>query len=123
MSQLRVTVLALAMGAVCFCGLRPYKVENREYHGLPSLTEDSHFLADSFSVARDGPYLMLRLHELGKPDFALPIFVRAYGLEHIDSTADYVFNIRIESVMQGARPAETREIKSIFKDGKRIYPR
>lgn len=114
--------LALAMVAISSCGLRPYKVENREYHGLPSLTVDSHFLADSLSVARDGPYLMLRLHELGKPDFALPIFVRAYGLEHVDSTADYVFNIRIESVMQGARPAETREIKSIYKNGKKIYP-
>jgi hypothetical protein len=114
--------LALVVTAVCACGLRPYKVENREYHGVPTLTVDSHFLADSLSVARDGPYLMLRLHEAGKPDFALPIFVRAYGLEHIDSTADYVFKIRIESVMQGSRPAETREIRGISKNGKQIYP-
>ena len=117
-----VGTFALAMTAVCACGLRPYKVENLEYHGLPSLLPDSHFLADSLSVARDGPYLMLRLHEAGKPDFALPIFVRAYGLEHIDSTADYAFNIRIESVMQGSRHAETREIRSIFRNGKKIYP-
>ena len=113
---------ALVLAVVGCSGLTPYKVDDVEYHVLPDVRDSPNFTADSLSVARDGPYRVLHLREPGKPNFALPMFVRGYGLEHVDSAAQYVFKVRVEHVMQGGSPYESYEIRSIYKNGKKIYP-
>ena len=111
-----VVSLLLALSYGCSEG----RVERREYRCVPELVEDSRFSASEGLIARDGPYLVLHLREPGKPDFAQDIFVRKYGLETVDPTASYVFNVRIEHVE--SRNVQRREIERITKNGKQIYP-
>ena len=104
------------------CGPVPYKVENLEYHVLPEFRESVNLQDSPMITAREGPLRVLWLHESGKPNFWFEMHPRAYGLETVDSTADYVFKVRIEEVMQGSRPAVSHEIRSIYKNGRKIYP-
>lgn len=110
----------VACAAACAGGIYPIKTEDLEYHVVPTL-EASTTIGDLDSL-RNGPVRILWLREAGKPSFALDIHPRAYGLEPIDSTASYVFKVRVEHVMQGSQPAESKEIRSITKNGKKIYP-
>ena len=102
------------------CGCSEGRVERREYHCVPELVNDPRFSASEGLIKRDGPLLVLHLREPGKPDFAQDIFVRKYGLEAVDPTASYVFNVRIEHIE--SRNVETREIERVTKNGKQIYP-
>ena len=113
-------LLVLAMASSCLPA--PYKVENLEYHVLPEFRESVALQDSPMVTASEGPLRVLWLREPGKPDFAFEMHPRAYGLETVDSTAAYVFKVRIEEVMQGSRPAESHEIRSIYKNGKKIYP-
>ena len=108
--------LALALSYACSEG----RVERHEYRCIPELVEDPRFSASEGLIARDGPLLVLHLREPGKPDFALDIFVRKYGLEKVDPTASYVFNTRVEHIE--SRNVQRREIERITKNGKQIYP-
>jgi hypothetical protein len=108
--------LALALSYGCSEG----RVERREYRCIPELVQDPRISADEGLIARDGPLLVLHLRESGKPNFALDIFVRKYGLETVDPTASYVFNVRIEHIE--SRNVQRREIERITKNGKQIYP-
>jgi hypothetical protein len=119
MTRIALTVigpLALALSYGCSEG----RVERREYRCIPELVEDSRFSASEGLIERDGPLLVLHLREPGKPDFAQDIFVRKYGLETVDPTASYVFNVRIEHIE--SRNVQRREIERITKNGKQIYP-
>jgi hypothetical protein len=114
--------LLLVLAILSSCLPSPYKVQNLEYHALPEFRVSTTLFDDSLVTASEGPLRVLWLREPGKPDFAFEMHPRAYGLETVDSTATYVFNVRIEEVMQGSRPAESHEIRSIYKNGKKIYP-
>jgi hypothetical protein len=109
-----------AIASSCFPS--PYKVENLEYHALPEFRVSTTLSDHPMVTAREGPLRVLWLREQGKPDFWFEMHPRAYGLETVDSTAAYVFKVRIEEVMQGSRPAVSHEIRSIYKNGKKIYP-
>ena len=111
-------VLAIASS----CGPVPYKTEDLEYHVLPEFRESVALQDSPMITAREGPLRVLWLREAGKPDFWFEMHPRAYGLETVDSTAAYVFKVRIEEVMQGSSPAVSHEIRSIYKNGKKIYP-
>ena len=105
-----------------FYGCEDSRVERREYRCLPVLVEDPRFSASEGLIERDGPLLVLHLREPGKPDFAQDIFVRKYGLEKVDRTARYVFNVRIEHIKRGQSTMQRREIERITKNGEQIYP-
>ena len=121
MKRLIAFLSAFVMVAGC-SGLTPFKVDDLEYHVLPDVRADPTTTASESLVATEGPYLVLHLREPGKPHFAKDMFVRHDGLEHVDSTAQYVFKVRIEHVMQGGSEWESYEIRSIYKNGKKIYP-
>jgi hypothetical protein len=114
----RFAILALVLSYGC--GPRPDRVEDREYHSAPELVADPRISADEGLIARDGPLLVLHLREPGKPDFALDIFVRKYGLETVDPKASYVFNVHIEYFDQ--RHVTSKTIERITKNGTQIYP-
>lgn len=117
------SVIAPLLALACNLGVRTNRVEYREYHGVPELVADPRFSASDQVVAQDGPLLVLHLREAGKPDFALDIFPRQYHLDPVDSTASYVFKVKIEYVtLGGGSEAVTMEIQQITKNGKRIYP-
>lgn len=120
MKRLTMALWLASVATGCAGGIVPIKTENLEYHVLPKL-EATEVFKESDS-ARYGPIRILRLHEAGKRDFVLDIHPRDYGLEPVDSTASYVFNVRVKYVMQGSRPAESYEIRSISRNGKKIYP-
>jgi len=113
-------LVVLAIASSCLPS--PYKVENLEYHVVPEFRESVTLHDSPMITAREGPLRVLWLREAGKPDFVFEMHPRAYGLETVDSTAAYVFKVRIEEVMQGSRPAVSHEIRSIYKNGKKIYP-
>jgi hypothetical protein len=113
-------LMMVAVAAGCAGSIYPIKTDDIEYHVVPQL-EATEVFKESDS-ARYGPIRILRLQEAGKPDFALDIHPRAYGLEPVDSTANYVFKVRVRHVMQGSRPAEAYEIRSIARNGQKIYP-
>ena len=113
-------LLVLAIASSCLPS--PYKVENLEYHVLPEFRVSTTSFDHPMVTAREGPLRVLWLREQGKPDFWFEMHPRAYGLETVDSTANYVFKVRIEEVMQGSRPAVAHEISSVYKNGKKIYP-
>ena len=114
--------LLLVLAITSSCGPVPYQAENLEYHVLPEFRESLTLHDSPMITTREGPLRVLWLRETGKPDFWFEMHPRAYGLETVDSTAEYVFNVRVEEVMQGSSPAVSHEIRSIYKNGKKIYP-